>query len=211
MEYNTARTDLIIPEYGRNIQNMVDYCLGIADREERNKVANAIISVMGQLFPYLRDIEDYNHKLWDHLHIMSKHKLDVDSPYPKPAPEQFETKPERIPYPDRAFKYGHYGKNLEQSITRATEMEDGDEKDTLTVIIANLMKKHYLTWNRDSVEDETILKQLDQLSGGKLKLKEGQTLAPTSEMLKNIRPLRKPSTQNFSKKKGKKTSKPSRR
>ena len=202
MEYNTQRTDLIIPEYGRNIQNMVSYCLGVADREERNKVARAIISVMGQLFPHLRDIEDYNHKLWDHLHIMAGHQLDVDSPYPKPAPEQFETKPELLKYPTGDFKYGHYGKNLEEFIKKAAEMELGDERDALTLAVANLMKKHYLQWNRDSVEDETILKQLEPLSQGKLSLKEGQTLIPSNELLKGI-PRPQPQRKPQFKKKGK--------
>lgn len=186
MEYNSSRPQLIIPEYGRNIQNMVKFCRNVEDRDERNKVARAIISVMGQLFPYLRDIEDYKHKLWDHLHIMAEFELDVDSPYPKPEPEQLNMDPERIPYPKREFNYGHYGRWLEGLLQKATAMEEGDERDTLTLILANLMKKHYITWNRSSVEDHVILNQLKELSGGKLQLKEGQTLTPTQELQKEI-------------------------
>jgi hypothetical protein len=185
MQYNSQRPDLIIPEYGRNIQNMIEYCVSVEDREERNKVALAIISVMGQLFPYLRDIDDYKHKLWDHLHIMSKFKLDVDSPYPVPAPESLLEKPDRVAYPTGNIKWGHYGKTLEQFIEKAKEYPEGDEKDTLTHIIANLMKRQYLTWNRDSVEDDLIITQLTSISGGKLKLKEGAELVPTSAVLQD--------------------------
>lgn len=180
MEYNSQRPHLVLPEYGRNVQQMVDYAMGVADREERNKVVHAIISVMGQLFPHLRDIDDFKHKLWDHLHIMSNYQLDVDSPYPKPEPSQFEEPPERIAYPKRAFKYGHYGKILEGLIKKASEYPEGEEKDILTLMIANQMKKHYLLWNRDTVEDNVITKQLGELSNGKLALKEGQTLAEAS-------------------------------
>jgi hypothetical protein len=198
MEYNSQRDQLIIPEYGRNIQNMVGFCVGVEDREERNKVAQAIISVMGQLFPYLRDIEDYNHKLWDHLHIMADFKLDVDSPYPIPAPEELRARPEMVNYPTGNFKYSHYGKTLQEFINKAKEYPEGDERDTLTLIIANLMKKHYLTWNRDTVEDEVILRQLNELSEGVLKLKEGQELVATQDVV--IVP-RQPLTPTHGKKK----------
>lgn len=180
MQYNSQRPLLILPEYGRNVQQMVDYAMGIAEREERNKVVHAIISVMGQLFPYLRDIDDFKHKLWDHLHIMSNYQLDVDSPYPKPEPSQFESKPDRIAYPKKTFKYRHYGKIMEGLIEKACAYDDGDEKDVLTLIIANQMKKHYLMWNRDTVEDNVVLKQLAELSDGKLELKEGQKLTESS-------------------------------
>ena len=164
---------------------MIEYCVSVEDREERNKVALAIISVMGQLFPYLRDIDDYKHKLWDHLHIMSNFKLDVDSPYPVPAPESLLEKPDRVAYPTGNIKWGHYGKTLEQFIEKAKDYPEGDEKDTLTHIIANLMKRQYLTWNRDSVEDDLITSQLTSISDGKLKLKEGAELVPTAVVLQD--------------------------
>ena len=185
MEYNSVRKDLIIPEYGRNIQKMVDFALSVEDREERNTIVRAIISVMGQLFPQLRDIEDFKHKLWDHLHIMSDFQLDVDSPYPKPAREDVVSKPERVPYPQKDIRHGHYGYALEEMIRVAAKMEDGPEKDELTVLTANMMKKNYATWNLKSISDDAILQQLKKLSGGKLTLPEGTELIATSKIVKN--------------------------
>jgi hypothetical protein len=192
LEYNSQRPDLVIPEYGRNVHRMIEYCLAVEDREERNKVANATISVMGQLCPYLRDIEDFKHKLWDHLHIMSDFKLDVDSEYEKPTPEKFLEPPHRIEYPDKSFRYGHYGKYLEKMITKVADYEPGEDRDQFALVVANLMKKHYLTWNRDTVDDETILKQLTDLSDGKVALKEGETLTATSELISKSRVLTAP-------------------
>jgi hypothetical protein len=183
MEYNTSLPQLIIPEYGRNIQKMLDFAITVADREERNKVARAIIDVMGQLNPHLRDVTDFKHKLWDHLFIISDFKLDVDSPYPKPTRETFQTKPELLKYPHKDIRYKHYGKTVEQIIAKAKEYPDGEEKNELVSQIANLMKRSYLNWNRDSVNDEVIIKQLDELSKGQLKadpsvLKSTQTFVP---------------------------------
>lgn len=203
VSYNSSRPDLAIPEYGRNIHRMIDYAKSVGDKEERNKVAAAIISVMGQLFPHLRDIEDYNHKLWDHLHIMANHELDVDSPYPKPNQETLNEKPNQVAYPQKDVKYGHYGKILEDLIAKAAEYDEGEEKETLALIIANLMKRHYLTWNRSSVEDALIKNQLKQMSGGKINLSEEVELIPTAEVLKGI----KPQNQNKNKKGGNKKKK----
>jgi len=205
LTYNSARPDLAIPEYGRNIHNMIDYAKSVADREERNKVAQAIISVMGQLFPHLRDIDDYKHKLWDHLHIIANFELDVDSPYPKPQAETLSQKPERVPYPKGKMKYGHYGSILEELIQKASAYEEGDEKNTLTTIIANLMKRHYLTYNRSSVDDALIKDQLAELSNGKLKLDAEVELVSTSEVLKNTKPVNsRPSNKKGPMKKKKK-------
>ena len=168
LEYNSTRPLMLLPEYGRNVQKMVDYCVSVKDRDERNKVANAIIKVMGQLNPHLRDIEDYNHKLWDHLYIMSDFKLDVDGPYEKPEPETFQEKPQKVSYPKGRIKYGHYGKTVEELIDKATEIKDAEEQKYLVNVIVNLMKRFYLTWNRDSVRDEVILENLKELSDGKL-------------------------------------------
>ena len=206
MEYNSAREDLIIPEYGRNIQKMIDHALSVEDKEERSKIAKAIISVMGQSFPHLRDIDDWTHKLWDHLQIMSDFKLDVDSPYDKPEPQQFEEKPDRVPYPQSKIRYGHYGKTLEDLIQKTCEYPDGDEKNVLTLICANIMKKHYLTWNRDSVSDELIISQLSELSNGKLQLSPETQLVSTKDIMSKMRkknPLPKKSHQkkNYGKKK----------
>jgi len=177
MEYNSSRPDLIIPEYGRNVHNMVAYAMAVEDREERNKIASAIISVMGQLSPHLRDLEDYNHKLWDHLYIISDFKLDVDAPYPMPEPEKLAERPRKVPYPQSELKYGHYGKNIQNIIDVCKDFEDGEDKEKLKVVIANLMKRHYMAWNQSSVVDHTIKKQLKEMSDGKLELGEDVQLA----------------------------------
>jgi hypothetical protein len=179
MEYNTSLPKMIIPEYGRNIQKMIDFAITVADKEERNKVARAIIDVMGQLNPHLRDVTDFKHKLWDHLFIISEFRLDVDSPYPRPTPETFQTKPELLKYPSNDIRYKHYGKTVERIIEKAKEYPEGDERNALVEQIANLMKRSYLNWNRDSVNDEVILKQLNELSKGQLKLADNSSLRST--------------------------------
>ncbi len=191
MNYNTTRPDLTLPEYGRNVHQMVEHAMTLEDREERNRAAKAIILLMGQLNPHLRDVADFTHKLWDHLFIMSDYKLDVDSPYPTPDREVIERKPERLAYPDHRIKYRHYGRAVEMMIKKCVEMEEGDEKQALIVAIANLMKKYYLVWNRDSVTDEIIFKNLLELSEGKLKAPEGVELADAAVILKSNRPNKK--------------------
>ncbi len=172
--YNSMRPDLIIPEYGRNIQKMVEYAMTIDDREERNKCVRAILSVMGQLFPYLRDMEDFNHKLWDHLHIMSDFKLNADSPYPVPNASELDAPPARMTYPKGDVRFGHYGRYVERMIEKCIAMEEGEEKRAFSISIANLMKQNSLNWNRSTVTDDVILKDLNYLSGGKIRL-EGIT------------------------------------
>lgn len=188
LNYNTTREDLQIPEYGRNIKNMIDYAISIEDREERQKVANAIISVMGQLNPHLRDITDFTHKLWDHLFIISEDKLDVDSPYPKPEMGEADKKPELLNYSEgkRKIRYAYYGKSVSLFIKEAIEKEDPKEKELITVAVANLMKKLFLTWNKDYVEDSVIIKHLDELSNGELRLPEGAELTSVDELAKSI-------------------------
>jgi Domain of unknown function (DUF4290) len=188
MEYNTSLPKMIIPEYGRNIQKMIDFALTVESKEERNKVAQAIINVMGQLNPHLRDVTDFKHKLWDHIFIMSEFKLDVDSPYPKPSAETFQTKPEKVSYPSRNIKYKHYGKILESIIQKAKVIENEEEKNALTEILANSMKRFYLNWNRDSVTDDVILKQLEELSDGKLKLTDNNLLKSSHTFLPKTNP-----------------------
>ncbi|HLU84104.1 MAG TPA: DUF4290 domain-containing protein, partial [Vicingaceae bacterium] len=182
-DYNTRRPKMVIPEYGRNIQKMIDHAITIDNREERNKIANAIISVMGQLNPHLRDIADFKHKLWDHLFIISDFKLDVDSPYPLPDKEAIAKKPEKLAYPENNIQFKHYGKTIENLIEQAILMEDKDEKKALINIIANLMKKTYLTFNRDSVNDELIINDLKILSKGKLNLEDTFEFVSTDDIL----------------------------
>ena len=186
LEYNTERPLMVIPEYGRNVQNMINHCVSIANKEERNKCAQAIIKVMGQVTPQLKDVEDYDHRLWDHLFIMSNFQLDVDSPYPKPSRDIFEKKPEPIPYPQRKIKYGHYGAIMEDLIKAAVELPDGDEKNFLVKRIANLLKTSFLLWNRDTVNDEVIVKHLEQYSNGKLTI-DPKELTDTKEILSHFK------------------------
>lgn len=185
MDYNTQLERLIIPEYGRNIQGMIQYCVGIKDRAERNLCAKAIIQVMGQLNPHLRDISDYNHKLWDHLFIISQFKLDVDSPYPIPNADTFREKPKKLDYPKGKIRYKHYGKTIEDIIRKARELKDGPEKQELTRQIANHLKKSYFNWNKDSITDDVIFKNLAELSEGKLKLDENAALSSHQELRGN--------------------------
>ncbi|MDZ4663717.1 MAG: DUF4290 domain-containing protein [Bacteroidota bacterium] len=182
MDYNTQLEKLIIPEYGRNIQNMIDHCISIKDRDERNICARAIIQVMGQLNPYLRDIADFNHKLWDHLFIISNFKLDVDSPYPKPSAETFITKPKVLKYPGGKIRYKHYGKTIEEIIKKAKVLPEGPERAELTRQIANHLKKSYLNWNKDSITDDVVFKNLGELSEGALKLDPNTVLSSHQEL-----------------------------
>ena len=183
MEYNTTREILPITEYGRNIKKMIDYTITVEDSERRNKLAKAIVNVMSQLNPQMRDNNEFKHKLWDHLFILSCFKLDVNSPFPKPSMDSIESKPEKISYPSFNILFKHYGRNIEQIIQKAIEMEDGTQKDALIKTIANHLKKSYLNWNRDSVTDEVIAEHLEMLSGGKLKLGEEVRLSHTRDIL----------------------------
>lgn len=175
-DYNTTRNELILAEYGRNVQNMVKYICALPDLEERNRYAQAVIDLMGFLNPHLRDVADFKHKLWDHLHIISGYQIEVDSPYPKPTPEAALVKPAHIGYPQQRIKYKHYGKTVEVLIDRALAVEEPERRAAMVQGIANFMKMAYVTWNKDTVADETILKNLYELSGGKLQLEENINL-----------------------------------
>jgi hypothetical protein len=176
-DYNSTRNKLILSEYGRNVQNMVKYIVALPTKEERNKYAQVVIDLMGFLNPHLRDVADFKHKLWDHLHIISDFKIDVDSPYPKPLPEAIHMKPEPLRYPHQRIKYKHYGKTIELMIEKAKSIEDPDRKRHMVQAIANFMKMAYVQWNKDSVTDESILADLYAFSGGQLKLEENINLA----------------------------------
>lgn len=175
-DYNTTRSDLILAEYGRNVQNMVKYIIDLPTKEERNKYAQAVIDLMGFLNPHLRDVADFKHKLWDHLHIISDYKIDVDSPYPKPTPEEARFKPGHIGYPQQKITYKHYGKTVEKLISKTMEEENPERKSAMVQGIANFMKMAYVQWNKDSVADETIIKNLHELSNGELQLDENVNL-----------------------------------
>ncbi|GGG51494.1 DUF4290 domain-containing protein [Bizionia arctica] len=171
LEYNTEREHLIIPEYGRHMQKMIAYAKTRETKEERNKVAKAIISVMGNMQPHLRDVPDFQHKLWDQLFIMADFDIDLDSPYPVPSREELYARPETLKYPQNFPKYRFYGNNIKTMIDVACTWEDGELKDALAYTIANHMKKCFLNWNKDTVEDDVIFGHLRELSDGQLNLK----------------------------------------
>tara|TARA_R110002072_G_scaffold85146_5_gene192668 strand:+ start:1886 stop:2536 length:651 start_codon:yes stop_codon:yes gene_type:complete len=174
LEYNTEREHLIIPEYGRHMQKMINHAKTLETKEERNKVAKGIIAVMGNMQPHLRDVPDFQHKLWDQLFIMSNFELDADSPFEIPTKEIYEERPEVLEYPQNFPKYRFYGNNIKTMIDVANTWEDGDLKEALTYTIANHMKKCFLNWNKDTVEDAVIFDHLFELSGGKLNLKDSE-------------------------------------
>ena len=204
MDYNSKRKKLALPEYGRNVQNMVDHLLTIQDRAERNRAAKTVTDVMGNLYPYLRDIAEFNHKLWDHLAIMADFKLDIDYPYEPPSPDILTEKPNKIPYVQFPIKYRHYGLIMERMIEKVSECE-GEEKEILTRQLANQMKKSYLVWNKDAVEDEKIFLDLEELSGGKLKFSSAFQLTEAKNILgKKSKNKNKPNKPNKSNKSNRK-------
>ncbi|MDG2194324.1 MAG: DUF4290 domain-containing protein [Polaribacter sp.] len=185
LEYNSERSLMIIPEYGRHMQKLVDHCIKLETKEERNTMAKSIVDVMGNLQPHLRDVPDFKHKLWDQLFIMSDFKLDADAPYIKPSKEELTAKPEVLPYPKSASKYRFYGNNIQIMIDVALTWEEGEMKDILLFTIANHMKKCYLNWNKDTVDDAVIFKHLLELSGKKIDLTESkEPLSDSKNLLK---------------------------
>lgn len=177
MEYNTQLKTLTLPEYGRNVQNMVDYCISLADREERTRCANAIIDIMGNMFPHLRDVNDFKHILWDHIAIMSNFELDIDYPYEIVKREDLYSKPEPLPYSRPTMRYRHYGKTLENMVKLALTLEDEQEKEQFVVLIATHMKKSYTQWNKE-VDDLKIFIDLFELSEGQIDLRSSKIKLP---------------------------------
>ena len=175
-DYNSTRSKLLLTEYGRNVQNMVKYIVALPTKDERNRYAAVVIELMGFLNPHLRDVADFKHKLWDHLHIISNYELDVDSPYPKPTPEAIHLKPEPLKYPHQRIRYKHYGKTIELMIEKAKSIEDPERKKYMVQSIANFMKMAYVQWNKDSVADESILADLVAMSRGELQVDESINL-----------------------------------
>ena len=201
LEYNTVREELIIPEYGRHIQKMINYASSRESKEERNKLANSIISVMGNLQPHLRDVPDFQHKLWDQLFIMSDFKLDADSPFEKPSKEVLNAKPEPLSYPQSFPKYRFYGNNIKIMIDEAVKWDAGEMKEALVLTIANHMKKCFLNWNKDSVKDQVIFDHLYELSETKIDIRDSKDELLDSALL--LRSKRRFSNKKFSKKNNK--------
>lgn len=185
LEYNAERPHLIIPEYGRHLQKLIEQAVALEDRDERNKAVRYIIAVMGSLNPHLRDVPDFQHKLWDQIYIMSDFKLDVDSPYPTPSREMLEQKPDRLGYPQNFPKYRFYGNNIKYMIDVANKWDDGEMKNALIMVIANHMKKSYLSWNKDTVKDDVIFEHLFELSGGRINLQATEEeLSNTTDLMR---------------------------
>ena len=201
LEYNTEREELIIPEYGRHIQKMINYASSRESKEERNKLANSIISVMGNLQPHLRDVPDFQHKLWDQLFIMSDFKLDADSPFEKPSKEVLNAKPDPLSYPQNFPKYRFYGNNIKIMIDEAVKWDAGEMKEALVLTIANHMKKCFLNWNKDSVKDQVIFDHLYELSDSKIDIRDSKEELLESALL--LRSKKRFSNKKFPKKNNK--------
>ena len=187
-DYTTQRKRMSLPEYGRNVQKMIEHIKTIKDPEERNRAAKTIIQIMGNLNPNLKDVTDFKHKLWEHLMIIANFDLDVDSPYPAPDIVKMVETPNRVPYHSGEIKYMHYGRIVESLIESASAMEDGDEKDYLTSLILNQMKKDYITWNKGGVSDEVIIRDLTVLSKGELKINENVKILEVKDLMGPQRP-----------------------
>ncbi|MDR0711628.1 MAG: DUF4290 domain-containing protein [Prevotellaceae bacterium] len=178
MDYNTQRNKLALPEYGRHIQRMVEHLRTIPDRKNRNEQAYAVIGVMGSLFPYLRDINDFKHKLWDHLFIIADFDLDIDSPYPKPEPITFEAPPRHVPYtsPD-TIKLKHYGRGVQDMLESIAGLPEGEKRSYSIMAVANHMKKAYLAWNKESVSDDMIYRDIEKLTKGRIVISDTTRLS----------------------------------
>ncbi|HRN98791.1 MAG TPA: DUF4290 domain-containing protein [Flavobacterium sp.] len=205
LEYNAERPPLIIPEYGRHLQKLIDQAVLLEDRGERNKAARYII--------HLRDVPDFQHKLWDQIFIMSDFRLDVDSPYPIPSREVLQLRPDPLAYPQKLPKYRFYGNNIQYMIDVANGWEDGELKSALVKVIANHMKKSYLSWNKDTVTDQVIFEHLYEMSGGRINLLQSEEeLTDTNKLMHTNKKMsnktnpgqQKPTHQHQQKKNGKK-------
>lgn len=201
MEYNTGREQIVISEYGRNIQMMIRHLMEIENRRQRTEAAYFVVSVMAQMNPQVKESNDYNHKLWDHLHIIANYELDVDSPYPKPTPEMQKKRPDHIGYQKNSIRYGHYGQYIYDIVKKVKEMEDGPKKKAILVNIANQMKRDYLNWNRDTVNDLLILDDLYKISDGEITLPIDTKLTPTNEILGKVPQQQQPQKKKGGKKK----------
>ncbi len=186
MEYNTARGKMLLPEYGRNVQNMIQHAMEIEKRDERNRAAQAIIEVMGQLNPHLRDVDDYRHKLWTHLFVMSDFKLDVDSPFEIPEKESLKEPPKVVPYPKSKIRFGHFGQYSQKILELSKGLTDEGERVYMTNAMGNFMKKQYLLHNNNAVENNVIAEQLNELSKGELTIEKPDELVSTNVLLRTL-------------------------
>lgn len=206
MDYNSKRNKMRLPEYGRHIQTMVDYCVSIEDKAERTRCAHSIIGNMGNMFPHLRDVNDFKHKLWDHLAIMSDFKLDIETPFEMPELKTLNEKPKKLAYNNHRIKYRHYGRTIEKIIEKATEMEEGELKQHLILLIASNMKKSLITWNNDFPGDERVFSDMREMSDNKLVIPDGIKIPEQREGsgISNTNPTPSAATSNYSQNRTKK-------
>ena len=208
LDYNTDRSPMVLGEYGRQVQTMVEFCLTIEDKAKRTEAAAYVVETVGRLNPSLRGQPDFARKVWDHLHVISGFALDVDGPFPAPQKELLEAKPERVPYPPKSRSHRYYGVILQNLINTVAEMEPSEERQGIEYDIANQMKRAYLSWNKDTVDDAVIFNDLRILSGGRLG-QEGSALSVAKGVVSQNAPLhtknrkkKKPNSSNFNKRKG---------
>lgn len=202
MDYNTSKEKIALPEYGRNFQNMVELIESVENKEERTKMAYILVKVMSNLLPSKHE-SYFDRKMWDQLHIMSNFKLDVDSPYPAPSLEDVNRKPNKISYRDNLVRYRHYGRIIQSMVAKVAAMEEGEEKQECVHALANQMKKLYLIWNRDVVEDDLIINDLHSISSGDLSFTSEMGLTPTASIFNNREKKRNNNSNNHQKKKKK--------
>ncbi len=176
MQYNTQKKPLIIPEYGRIVQNMIQHLKTIEDKKERNLFAQATVEVMSNLNPNYGDADEYEHKLWDQLYIMADYQLDIDAPYPMPNKEELYKKPKKLKYHSELRRNRYYGRILQDMIDEVKNWEEGEKKQAMALQIADQMKKSFINWNKENVEDQKILDDLNKLSDGKIKLEDPSLL-----------------------------------
>ena len=193
MDYNTQRKKLILPEFGRNIQKLVDYAKELKDQDEKTKMAHMIVNIMASTNPQLKDMSDFKHTLWDQLAIISNFELDIETPYPLPEKEELLEKPNPIPYSDKKIRFKHYGKITQTLINKAIEITDKETQKALVEIIANHMKKLYLKWNREVVDNGQIIEDLHRLSKGKLSLDKDFKFIESKDLIFRPRKIKRQS------------------
>jgi hypothetical protein len=206
-EYNTQRKKLVLPEYGRHIQKMIQYVADIKDRDKRNEQIMALVSIMGDLNPHLRDVNDFKHKLWDHVQIIADFNIDIDSPYPIPSRESFQEKPATIPHKTTPVRIMHYGRNVQDMVDAIAARPATEDNDALLVTLGNFMKREYLIWNKDSVTDELIFRDIVALSKGRIRISPEMRLADIQDEVLQEMSCRSPKTVSSLKKKKKKKKK----
>ena len=202
MDYNTQREKLMMPEYGRHVQEMINYVKNLPDKEKRNEQIQAVVAVMGTLNPQLRDINDFKHKLWDHVQIISDFQIDIDSPYPTPTKETLHTRPDPIPLQKSPIKAAHYGRNIQNMIEVIAAREDDEVKTYMIKTLASYMKQQYLIWNKDSVSEETIFKDIYRLSDGRITVPEDVHIG-TGQTEMHVHPRNNNQNRNLNFRKGK--------